>query len=152
MYISSYWPPNPISTVQSEEPHVMDHLSKFHLNRTVNESGNAVLQKLHEPEKLVAPSAQNQEHGAWRYKPSVGRFLFPENTKNSIFHESEYHASLVWRLAAKWVPPGGSCTCEPYVLHIISISIHCSTPSHANLVPNAFFQSFPTNFPLKLQP
>jgi len=37
----------------------MDHLSKFHLNLTVNEPGNAVLRKLREPEKLVAPSAQN---------------------------------------------------------------------------------------------
>jgi len=58
MYISIYWPPNPISTVQSEEPHVIDHLSKFHPNRTVNEPRNAVLWKLREPEKLVAPSAQ----------------------------------------------------------------------------------------------
>ena len=59
MYISSYWPPNPISTVQSEEQPVMDHLSNFHLNRTVNKLGNAVLRKLHELEKYVAPSAQN---------------------------------------------------------------------------------------------
>jgi len=44
----------------------MDHLSKFHLNRRVNESGNAVLRKLREPEKLVAPSAQNQTTGARR--------------------------------------------------------------------------------------
>jgi len=29
----------------------MDHLSKFHLNQTVNEPRNAVLQKLREPEK-----------------------------------------------------------------------------------------------------
>jgi len=29
----------------------MDHLSKFHLNQTVNELGNAVLQKLRKPEK-----------------------------------------------------------------------------------------------------
>jgi len=35
----------------------MDHLSKFHLNRTVNEPGNAILRKLCELEKLVAPSA-----------------------------------------------------------------------------------------------
>jgi len=35
----------------------MDHLSKFHQNRTGNEPGNAVLQKLHKLEKLVAPSA-----------------------------------------------------------------------------------------------
>jgi len=52
MYISSYWPPNPISTVESEEPHVMDHLAKFHLNQTVNEPKNAVLQKLCELEKI----------------------------------------------------------------------------------------------------
>jgi len=42
MYISSYCS-NPISAVQNEEPHVMNHLSKFHLNRTVNEPGNAAL-------------------------------------------------------------------------------------------------------------
>jgi len=59
MYIYSYWSPNPISTIQSEEPHVMDHLSKFNLNRTVNETRNVVLRKLREPEKLVASSAQN---------------------------------------------------------------------------------------------
>jgi len=57
MEIYSYWPPNPISTVQSEEPHVMGHLSKFHLNQTVNESENAVLRKLRKPEKMVAPNA-----------------------------------------------------------------------------------------------
>jgi len=66
MYISSYWPPNPICTVQSEEPHVIDHLSKFHLNRTVNELGNVILRKLRELEKLVAPSAKNQKTGARR--------------------------------------------------------------------------------------
>jgi len=30
------------------------------------------------------------------------------NTKNNVFRESEHHTSLVWCLAAKWVPPGGS--------------------------------------------
>jgi len=35
-----------ISTVQSEEQYVLNHLPKFHLNRTVNESRNAVLRKL----------------------------------------------------------------------------------------------------------
>jgi len=29
----------------------MDHLSKFHLNRMVNEPRNAILQKLHKLEK-----------------------------------------------------------------------------------------------------
>jgi len=92
-------------------------MSKFHLNQTVNEPENAVLQKLREPEKLVAPSARNQEPVAWRYKPSAGRFLVCKITENNVFRESEHHASLVWRLAAKRVPPGGSCTYEPYPLH-----------------------------------
>jgi len=42
----------------------MDHLSKLHLNRTVNVPGNAVLQKLHRLEKMVAPNAQ--KWGIWR--------------------------------------------------------------------------------------
>jgi len=37
--------------VQSKEQHVMDYLSKFHLNRTVNKSGNTILRKLRRPEK-----------------------------------------------------------------------------------------------------
>jgi len=52
-YISSYCPPNQISTVNSEELHVMDYLSKFHLDWTVNEPGNAILRKLRKPEKKV---------------------------------------------------------------------------------------------------
>jgi len=51
-------------TVPSEEKHVMNILSKFHLNRIVNESGNAVLRKLRKPEKFVARSVQKIE--AWR--------------------------------------------------------------------------------------
>ena len=45
-YISSYKQPIEISTVQSKEQHVRNQLSKFYLNRTVNELGNAVLQTL----------------------------------------------------------------------------------------------------------
>jgi len=41
----------------------MDYLSKFHLNRTVNESKNAVLQKLCRPGKLVAPGGMNAAPG-----------------------------------------------------------------------------------------
>jgi len=88
----------------------MDHLSKFHLNRTVNESENAVLQKLRELEKWWRLAPIYQKPSAWRYKTNAGRFLFCENTKNNIFRESEYHASMVWRLAADWVLPGGSCS------------------------------------------
>jgi len=46
-----------ITTVQSEEKHVVNNLPKFHLNRTVNESRKAVLQKLRRLGKSVAPSS-----------------------------------------------------------------------------------------------
>jgi len=39
-------------------------MSKFHLNWTVNEPVNVVLQKLCKPKKMVAPSAQKWEK--WR--------------------------------------------------------------------------------------
>jgi len=39
-------------------------MSKFHLNQTVNEPGNAVLRKLRKLEKMVAPRAQ--KWGRWR--------------------------------------------------------------------------------------
>jgi len=50
--MSRYRPPIQIFTVQSKEQHVMYRLSKFHLNRTVNEPENVVLRKLRKPEKL----------------------------------------------------------------------------------------------------
>jgi len=45
-YISNYRYPIQISTVQRKEQYVMDHLSKFHINQTVNEPENAVFWKL----------------------------------------------------------------------------------------------------------
>jgi len=82
----------------------------------------------------VAPSAKNQELGSWQYKPSFGRFLFRENTKNKIFRESEHHASLVWRLAANWVPLGGSCSSKnPAALPLrLRTSVFPSFPWHAD--------------------
>jgi len=35
----------------------MDHLSKYHLNRTVNEPANVVSRKLRKLEKFLVPSA-----------------------------------------------------------------------------------------------
>jgi len=99
-YISSYCPPKQISIVHSEELHVMDYLSKFHINRTVNEAGNAVLRKLRRLEKSVAPGGM---------KLAPGGSCSTKSTKNNVFCESEHHASLVWRLAVTNVPPGGSC-------------------------------------------
>jgi len=127
MYISSYWPPNPISAVEHEEPHVMDHLSKFHWNRTINELENAVLQKLHKLEKWwrLAPRSKDVAPGGTELPP--GGFCFAKNTKNNVFRESEQHASLVWCLAAKWVPPGGSCCSKnPEIL-----PLHLRSPQHS---------------------
>jgi len=64
----------------------MNLLSKFHLNRTVNESGNAVLRKLRKLKKFVAPS------GACCAKCM----------KNSVFVQYSR------RLAESLLPPGGS--------------------------------------------
>jgi len=85
MYISLYRHLIQISTIQSEEQHVVYHLPKFHLNQTVNEMGNAVLQKWLEPEKLVAPSAQNHEGGTWQDYTTVGWFLFRKKYEKQRF-------------------------------------------------------------------
>jgi len=78
MYISSCRHQIQISTVQSEEQHVIKLFSKFHLNRTVNEKGNAILQNLCKLEKSVAPSARKIK--GWRYqscawRPRIGLLL-----------------------------------------------------------------------------
>jgi len=41
-------------------------MSKFYLNRTVNEPGNAVLRKLRKLEKWWRLAPKNEEGGAWR--------------------------------------------------------------------------------------
>jgi len=76
-----------ISIVQSEEQHVVNHLPKFHLNRSVNESGNTILRKLHKLEKYVTPSAHKLK--AWRLAVSKLRPAVPaarKVRKNSVFH------------------------------------------------------------------
>ena len=115
-YISLFRHPIQISTVQSEEQHVVKHLQIFHLNRTVNEAGNVGLRKLHRLEKSMAPGGM---------KLASGGSCSTKSTKNSIFRESEHYASLVWRLAANRLPPGGSCCSRnPEIL-----------PAPANLIP-----------------
>ena len=109
MYISLCRHPIQISTVQSEEQHVVNHLPKFHLNWTVNEMGNAVLKKLRELQKLwcLAPKIRKVAPGGTILLP--GGSCFAKNMKNNVFPESDHHTSLVWCLTAKWVPPSGSC-------------------------------------------
>jgi len=72
-YISSYRHPIQISIVQSKEQYVIDHLSKFHLNQTVNKPGNTVLRKLSRLEKGSRPTIRScrpmkihQRPSAWR--------------------------------------------------------------------------------------
>jgi len=108
MYISSYSPPNPISTIQSEEPHVMDHLPQFHLNRTVNEPGKAVLRKLRKLEKWLRLAPRSEDVAPDGTELAPGGTCSAKITKNSIFRESKHHTSLIWRLATNWVPPSDS--------------------------------------------
>jgi len=63
----------------------MDHLSKFHQNRTVNESKNTILRKLRKPEKWWRLVPRNQELDAWRYKTSARRFLLREKSEKQHF-------------------------------------------------------------------
>ena len=77
-YISSYCPPNQISTVNNEELHVMDLLSKFHLNRMVNELENAMLRKLRKLERKDGLAPKREEGGAWWDYTTVGQFLLHE--------------------------------------------------------------------------
>jgi len=62
-YISLCRHPIQISTVQSEEQHVVNNLPKFHLNRTGNELENAGLQKLRRLGKFVVPGGMKAAPG-----------------------------------------------------------------------------------------
>jgi len=124
MYISSYGPPNQISTVHSEELHVMDYLSKFHLNRTVNEAGNAVLRKLRRLEKSMSPGGM---------KLAPGGSGSTKSTKTAFF--VYHHASLVWRLAVTNVPPGDSCCSRNLNIFLCTCELQ---PFHNNSEFNQF--------------
>jgi len=86
-YISSYRPPIQIYTVHCKEQDVMDYLSKFHLNRTVNESGNAVLKTLCRLEKQWRIEPKSQEPGACGIELAPGDSCYTKNMNNIIFHE-----------------------------------------------------------------
>jgi len=50
-------------------------------------------------------------------KLALGGSCSMKSTKNNVFRESEHHASLVWRLAANGLSPGGSyCSRKPEIL------------------------------------
>jgi len=68
----------------------------------VNEPENAVLRKLRKLEKWWRLAPRSEEGGAWRDQTTARRFLLCEKYKT-------LRTYLVWRLAAKWVPLGGSC-------------------------------------------
>jgi len=70
-YISSYTHPIQISIVQSKEQHVRNHLSTFHLNQTVNEPENVILQKLRRLEKCSRPMTRSCRPGKIHQRPSA---------------------------------------------------------------------------------
>ena len=98
-YISLCKHPIQISTVQSEEQHVMKNLPKFHLNRTVNESGNAVLRKLRRPGKLVAPSARisSPAPGGTKLPPGGSSSAKIQKTAFFVNQNTTHHLYGAWR-------------------------------------------------------
>jgi len=88
-----------ISTVQSEEQHGVKNLPKIHLNRTVNESGNAVLQKVRRPGKLVAPSARISSLATGGTKLPSGGSCSAKIRKTAFFmnHNTTHHWYGAWR-------------------------------------------------------
>ena len=109
-YISSYCPPNQISTVHSEEIHVVGLFSKFHPNRTVNEPRNAVLQKLRKLEKVVAPSAQKWKVGPGGTVLPLGGSCCTKSTKTTFFmNQSTPHISGM-------APGGNQCPARRFLL------------------------------------
>ena len=112
----------------------MDHLSKFHLNRTVNELENQFHENCTNQKNWwrLAPRIRRLAPGGTKLPPGgtklpLDGYCCAKSMKNNIFRESTHHAPLVWRLAANWVPPGGSCTCEPCLLHNNSDFIQFTT-------------------------
>jgi len=77
----------------------VNHLPKFHLNRTVNELENAVLQKLHKPEmKSLVPGG---------IKPTHGGSYCTKITKNNVFAQYSH------RLKESSLLPGDSSQKNP---------------------------------------
>jgi len=63
----------------------MDHLLKFHLNQTVNESGNAVLRKLRKLEKRCRLALRNLEPSVCGTKPMPGGSCSAKIRKTTFF-------------------------------------------------------------------
>jgi len=75
----------------------MDHLSKFYLNRTINEPRNVVLQKLRKLENWRRLAPKNQEPRAWQYKTSTWRFLLHEMYEKQRFFMKRTPTRIAWR-------------------------------------------------------
>jgi len=73
----------------------------------------------------LAPRTRRLAPGKTKLPPSG--YCCTRSMKNSIFRESTHHTPLVWRLAANGVPSGGSCICEPCLLHNNSDFIQFTT-------------------------
>jgi len=58
----------------------MDHLSKVHLNRTVNKPGNAILRKLRKPEKWWRLAPKSEDVAPGRTELAPGSYYSVKNT------------------------------------------------------------------------
>ena len=106
----------------------MDHLSKFHLNWTVKEPGNAVLWKLHKPEKWWRLVPRNQE--TWRLAIQNQHQAFPVLWKYEKQHFSWIRTPRISGMAPSGKlgaarrfllfqkPNTSPCTCKPYQLQL----------------------------------
>jgi len=92
----------------------MDHLSKIHLNRTVNELGNIVLWKPHRPNKrsrqtnrLAAQQKYNKDLTPGGRQPSPGSPYCAKNSVSALAFASPSRSTLAarWFIAKtqKWV-------------------------------------------------
>ena len=102
-----------------------DHLPKFHLNRTVNESENAVLQKLRKLEKLVAPSARISSLEPGSTKLLLGGSCSAKIRKTTFFmnQNTTHHWYGAWlpKGCRQAVPAPPNLT--PFITTLISDSI-----------------------------
>jgi len=158
MYISSYWSPNPISTVQSEEPHVMDHLSNFTL-----------IGWLTNREMQFYKNCANQKNW-WRLAPRISS-LAPGST-NPMLGSS--YSSKIWKTTSfvnrntmplwygAWRPNAcrqaipAPANLTPFTSTLISINfwLHMIRSQLLGLrfIPNTSHSRIHSHFPLRLLP
>ena len=136
----------------------MDHLSKFYLNRIVNEPGNAVLRKLHALEKLwrLAPRIKSLAPGGTN--PARGGSCSMKIWKTTFFVNQ--NTMPLWYGA--WRPNGchqavpAPANLTPFTTTLISINfwLHRIRSQLLGLlfIPTTSHSWIHSHFPLRLLP